>query len=773
MKTNSLHSKSSFRLLLVILGTLGFLIVLVCGIRSASAAEIPFDPNEVQKLRAFLGSQSMTPGKTNADLLGVDINNPGTWAKWIEKEGLFTLPAKQVTEIKWKCNFLAGSLDISDFTKLGYFVLDGIAEITNKFDKITIRNNPALGGVILNGVKVDELVITENQSLQSLALGSKVDVLILEQPKLTYLEIGTLGTSPIDLTRFTSLYKLVLSDLNLKILTPANFPALHELNISGTDISHLDFKGCANLKILSLNMPKLQSINLNCESLDFLGIAKTSIKELDLTNVPNLAGIECVSNLSLSSLKIENKPNMVNVKVYGNSALHSLQLNNLAMLVALRCHDNESLSKLILHDMPQLDWIYCYRNALTSLDVSGLPALKILLAATNQLSEFIGSGIDFEQLDLLDNKFTEVSANANGKKIHLKAYEKGGYVGFSAYPAQWAPYGIDLDWKGLPAPYNTVVKKAEGKGLPTKENAWKSSFPFNSDIDATFYFSAEVHLLHYFERPEDNPYFEYGLGVNVSWGSIVGDPIFFPSSSEFPSPSKTGFVIQGWYTDSTFTHEWIFGKDILRGELTLYPNWIPKGMPVVVSVKRQIPTTENTSNNKVTYQVTFSKTVSGIDISDFKLTTEGTVTGKIASVSAANGNTISVEVNTISGTGTLRLDVKSTGTGITDADSNPLAGGYTSGEMYRLGSATTIDNNFRAEKSYRVFPNPTSGIIQIYTPDNEPISRGEIFSIQGQKITSINFPESNSVDLSGLKTGIYILKLVIDEKIFVREILKK
>jgi len=652
-------------------------------------------------------------------LLGVDINNPGSWASWIEKEGLITLPAKHVTEIRWRCNYLAGSLDISDFTKLGYFVLDCIAEITNKFDNITIRNNPALGAIIFNGVNVNELSITENPSLQSLALGSTVDVLNIDQPKLTYLEVGTLGNTPIDLTRFTSLYKLVLSDRNLKILNPVNFPALRELNISGTDISHLDFTGCANLKILSLNMPKLQSINLNCESLDFLGIAKTSIKELDLTNVPNLAGIECVSNMSLSSLKIENKPNMVNVKVNGNSALRSFQLNNLAKLIALRCHDNESLSELILHDMPLLDWIYCYRNALTSLDVSGLPALKILLAATNQLSEFIGSGIDFEQLDLLDNKFTEVSANVNGKKIHLKAYEKGGYVGFSAYPAQWAPYGIDLDWKGLPAPYNTVVKKAEGKGLPTKENAWKSSFPFDSDIDATFYFSADVHLLHYFERPEDNPFFEYGLGENVNWGSMVGYPVFLPSPTEFPAPSKTGFDLQGWYTDSLFRDEWVFGKDKLRGELTLYPNWLPKGMPVVLSVKRQSPTNENAETDHVTYLVTFSKTVSGIDISDFKLTTEGTVTGKIASVSAANGNTISVEVNTISGTGTLRLDMKSTGTGITDADSNPLAGGYTSGEIYRLGPATAIEDDIQTENACRVFPNPTSGIIQIYTPDKD------------------------------------------------------
>jgi N-acetylneuraminic acid mutarotase len=86
---------------------------------------------------------------------------------------------------------------------------------------------------------------------------------------------------------------------------------------------------------------------------------------------------------------------------------------------------------------------------------------------------------------------------------------------------------------------------------------------------------------------------------------------------------------------------------------------------------------------------------------------------------------------------------------------------------------TSATETIETATDIRVFPNPTSGMIQIYTPDNEPISSVEIFSILGQKIISIDFPEGNTIDLSKLKTGVYVLKLAITDKLIIREIVKK
>ncbi|WP_271086163.1 IPTL-CTERM sorting domain-containing protein [Brevundimonas sp. NIBR11] len=90
------------------------------------------------------------------------------------------------------------------------------------------------------------------------------------------------------------------------------------------------------------------------------------------------------------------------------------------------------------------------------------------------------------------------------------------------------------------------------------------------------------------------------------------------------------------------------------------------------------------ANTTETFTVLFSETVSGVDISDFVLTSTGTAGGTIASVTGS-GSTYSVVVNSITGDGTLRLDLKSSGTGIQDSASNPIAGGYTSGSSRTVG----------------------------------------------------------------------------------------
>jgi hypothetical protein len=773
MKTKILKNRLSFELMKAIMTTLLFLIIQGMSFTNVFADELPFDQNEVQKLRAFLASQSMTPGKTNADLLGMDINNPGTWAKWGGNDLIPRPSTQNVVDIRWKHHSLAGSLDISDFQSLGYFEID--CSFQSKFNDLRFRNNKFLSHINLQGVTVNELLITEN-GLQYLELSGKVDVLTLNQPQLRYLNTNTLGNIPLDLSKFTSLFKLVLSGCkNLINLNLAYYPDLEELDIFQTSITQLDATVCPKLNMLVLRaMVKLQIIKLKGESLNYLEIENTPVKELDLSGVPKLVEFYFYGNTALNSLKITNKNILNFLEVKGNQALRSLEISGSDYLNHFRCHYNENLEEIILKDLPKLGWIMAFANAFKKVDISGLPAIKDVWLSDNQLTEFKADGVVLEHLDLKSNKLTEVSANVGGHKIHLKAYGKGGYVGFDAGPSFWKPYGIQIEAEGLPAPYNTTLEKVEGTGFPLDENDYEGGFLLDKDIHATFFFKADIYYVNYFgdlegDKPDEDEG-EWDSDANLDYQSIVGEPFKLPEI--YPKPFKTGYEIHGWYSDSTLTHEWNFEKDTVRGLLILYPKWIPAGMPTVMSVKRQSPTDENTSTNKVTYLVTFSKTVSGVDISDFKLTTEGTVTGKIASVSAANGNTISVEVNTIAGTGTLRLDVKNTGTGIVDSGSNPLAGGYTSGELYRVGPTTGISDPVAINSDCTIFPNPTTGKVNFTAPENETFSRIEVFNIQGKQVLLCDHPGNNDLDLSGLKTGIYLLRLSTAKNVYLRKVIK-
>ncbi|ARP83129.1 hypothetical protein CAL12_21455 [Bordetella genomosp. 8] len=89
------------------------------------------------------------------------------------------------------------------------------------------------------------------------------------------------------------------------------------------------------------------------------------------------------------------------------------------------------------------------------------------------------------------------------------------------------------------------------------------------------------------------------------------------------------------------------------------------------------------SATSVSYTVTFSEAVTGVDASDFTLTPTGTASGRIASVSGG-GSTYTVVVDMLGGDGMLRLDLNGASTGIENAGGIAIQGGYNAGETYAL-----------------------------------------------------------------------------------------
>jgi gliding motility-associated-like protein len=105
-----------------------------------------------------------------------------------------------------------------------------------------------------------------------------------------------------------------------------------------------------------------------------------------------------------------------------------------------------------------------------------------------------------------------------------------------------------------------------------------------------------------------------------------------------------------------------------------------------------------TNASSVNYTVTFSEKVNNVDVNDFVLTTFGT-NGTISNVSTIDNIVYTVTVNAVTGDGTLRLDLKATGTGIADMIGNP-SGGYTAGAVYTFDHSQTITFNAIAAKTY-------------------------------------------------------------------------
>ncbi|MFH1118692.1 MAG: T9SS type A sorting domain-containing protein [Bacteroidota bacterium] len=70
----------------------------------------------------------------------------------------------------------------------------------------------------------------------------------------------------------------------------------------------------------------------------------------------------------------------------------------------------------------------------------------------------------------------------------------------------------------------------------------------------------------------------------------------------------------------------------------------------------------------------------------------------------------------------------------------------------------------------RVYPNPTAGMITISGIDH--LTTIELYSISGQRIAILP-AENGTIDLSGLHNGIYLLRIIIGDKVVMKKIVKR
>ena len=96
--------------------------------------------------------------------------------------------------------------------------------------------------------------------------------------------------------------------------------------------------------------------------------------------------------------------------------------------------------------------------------------------------------------------------------------------------------------------------------------------------------------------------------------------------------------------------------------------------PALLAIQRASPSTELTRSGSVSFTLRFNEAVTNADLADFALSTSGTATGTLGSVTGNGTETLTVTVTGVSGTGTLGLSLGG-GHTITDIAGNALPGG--------------------------------------------------------------------------------------------------
>ncbi|WP_342751091.1 immunoglobulin domain-containing protein [Termitidicoccus mucosus] len=113
---------------------------------------------------------------------------------------------------------------------------------------------------------------------------------------------------------------------------------------------------------------------------------------------------------------------------------------------------------------------------------------------------------------------------------------------------------------------------------------------------------------------------------------------------------------------------------------------IDKTRPTVAGIRRLSPADRTgTAEQNLVYRVTFSEPVNGVQTDNFTLTKgDSTVTGDISNLSQVDASTYDVSVTGAGGDNTLRLDLKTNQTGITDLAGNSGTAAYTGGQTFTM-----------------------------------------------------------------------------------------
>src|SRR5207248_4848217 len=115
---------------------------------------------------------------------------------------------------------------------------------------------------------------------------------------------------------------------------------------------------------------------------------------------------------------------------------------------------------------------------------------------------------------------------------------------------------------------------------------------------------------------------------------------------------------------------------------------VDRSNPIVSSITRA--GADPTGAASVDFTVTFSETVTGVDNSDFTLTTTGAVAGASVNTVTGSGSTRTVNVLTGNGNGTIKLNIIDDDT-IIDVVSKPLGGPGAGNGSFTTGQVYTID----------------------------------------------------------------------------------
>ncbi|MBX9449460.1 MAG: T9SS type A sorting domain-containing protein [Taibaiella sp.] len=88
-------------------------------------------------------------------------------------------------------------------------------------------------------------------------------------------------------------------------------------------------------------------------------------------------------------------------------------------------------------------------------------------------------------------------------------------------------------------------------------------------------------------------------------------------------------------------------------------------------------------------------------------------------------------------------------------------------ETKRAGTKSILSGNgmpHQSPRSFKLYPNPAKDVLNLDVYSDHPNNTYEIFDPQGKKVLSGKLRSKNPISMDALKTGTYIIQLMIEGK---------
>jgi len=360
-------------------------------------------------------------------------------------------------------------------------------------------------------------------------------------------------------------------------------------------------------------------------------------------------------------------------------------------------------------------------NAGTSSDLSISSDGRIVVftsSASNLVSGDTNGQKDVFVRDRQTATTTRVSVNSSGVEADHGASDcslsaDGRYVSFSSFSENLISQA--------PLNFEHVFVHDRQTGITTLASSYSDGSQMQGRSEQSVISADGRYVAFEFDdRGDSLPYLAIYIHDRQTGATISAPGGFHQASSFTPSISGDGRYLTYWTPTSLVPGDTNGTNDIYIYE----PSFAADLIPTVVSIQ---PLCGGggcyPSASTITFSVTFSEIVTGVNADDFSLSVSGGISGASVTDVSGSGNSYIVSVNTGTGDGTLRLDVTDDDS-IQDITLNPLGGAGAGNGIFNSGALYTVHKSIPTVTSIvRADPNPTNaGSVHFMVNFNEEVS---------------------------------------------------